>query len=612
MIEFPMEFLFIAGLLCLLIPQRLKLLTKAVALAASSFALVLELFNLFRPFTLSHTGFFTYTNFSGLIGLGCAFFCFIVVFYSLKYADSFEKLNQYYGFILWCTGFSLFAAYSSSLITLTIFWGLSGLMLYLLANLTPHASNTAKKSFIFLGGSDALMILGVAIYGMTAGSFDIYGGASRLPLSGAPTGVIVSFLCLSAAALTKAGAMPFHTWIPDFAQDVPMSLTAFLPASVDKLLGIFLLTLICHQLFILNVSMTVLLLFIGSFTVISAVYMAMAQHDMKKLLAYHAVSQVGYMVIGIASGTAIGIAGGVFHMVNHAIYKSSLFLSGGAVEHRTGTTDLNKLGGLSKYMPGTFAVCLIAALSISGIPPLNGFVSKWMVFQGLFQQVINLELVPGLRLAFLAALAVAMFGSALTLASFVKLLHSVFLGQPSEEVVAARGKIKEVGFSMLFPMSILAFLCVLFGVAAYSIPLKGLILPALFGFGVYFEPIQNLLQPGPALVIVLAGSALGLLIYLASRLSARKDTAFAGSEDLPVEARFEGTEFYKSVTEIGIFKWIYRLAEKKYFDIYNLSTKFVLGLGGVLSELHTGSIRTYILWFLLGFAVIFYVLARSL
>jgi formate hydrogenlyase subunit 3/multisubunit Na+/H+ antiporter MnhD subunit len=384
-----------------------------------------------------------------------------------------------------------------------------------------------------------------------------------------------------------------------------MSITAFLPGALDKLLGIFLLTIICQQLFVIGTAMTILLLAVGAFTIISAVFMAMAQHDMRKLLAYHAVSQVGYMVIGIASGTAIGIAGAVFHMLNNTIYKSALFLTGGAVEHRTGTTDLGRLGGLSKYMPVTFVICVIASLSISGIPPLNGFVSKWMVYQGLFQQVTNPDFANPARACFAIALAVAMFGSALTLASFIKVLHSVFLGQPSGAKNLEEGKPREVGFTMLLPMGILALLCVIFGITAYTVPLKTLILPALFPFGIYLEPMSNLWQPGPALALIILGIILGLIVYFVSNAKVRRDIPFTGGENPTPEGRFEGLEFYKSVNEIGLFSYIYRLAEKKYFDIYDIFTKLVLGIGAVLSELHTGSVRTYMLWFILGFIAIF-------
>ena len=239
--------------------------------------------------------------------------------------------------------------------------------------------------------------------------------------------------------------MPLHTWIPDCAEKAPIPVTAFLPASLDKLLGIYLLARIVMNIFVMNKAMNIVLLAVGAITIIAAVMMALVQHNLKKLLSYHAVSQVGYMVLGIGTANPIGIAGGIFHMLNHAIYKSCLFLSGGNVEQESKTTDLSKLGGLAKFMPITFITFLIASLSISGIPPFNGFVSKWMVYQGLVQRLT----VNGERLTTIICLVAAMIGSALTLASFMKLVHATFLGQLAKGQTTKR--INEASWTMWLP-----------------------------------------------------------------------------------------------------------------------------------------------------------------
>lgn len=600
-LEYPIAILFLIGLLCLILPARFRALIQAVALPGSLYALGAGIYGFLFPPASSLTGFLAYRPFSAAVALGCAFFCFIVVCYSLRYARSVEKLNLYYAYIFWSTAFSLGTVYSTNLVILLIFWGLAGLMLYLLAGLAPGAANAAKKSFVFIGGSDSLMVLGIALLWAITGSFDLY--SIRIPLASAPLPAAAAFLLLVIAALTKAGAVPFHTWIPDFAEKSPLSLTAFLPASLDKLLGIFLLVLITNQLFVLNTAMSFLLLLIGAVTVISAVYMAMIQHDMRRLLSYHAVSQVGYMVLGIATGSALGIAGGVFHMFNHAIYKSALFLSAGAVEDRTGTTNLDRLGGLSRYLPVTFIVCLIASLSISGVPPFNGFASKWMIYQSLLYSYTGAA--PALiKYSALVFLIVALFGSALTLASFMKLIHSVFLGQPAEKPGEGAAKYKEVSFTMLLPMTILAALCVLFGVFPAAIALKGFVLPALSTFNLQLPGIPGLWLSGTATVFIVAGLLLGVILYFVSGLKPRTDRPFTGGEEVPLEARAAGTEFYKTVSDIGFFKTMYALAEKKFFDLYDLLTGAALGCGGFLSRAHTGSLQTYLLFFILGFTVI--------
>ncbi len=171
-------------------------------------------------------------------------------------------------------------------------------------------------------------------------------------------------------------------------------MSALLPASVDKLLGIYLLSRLVLNVFDrVSLGLNVLLMIIGAVTIVAGCGHGLVQHDLRKLLSFHAVSQVGYMILGIGTGTAIGIAGGLFHMLNNAIYKGALFLTAGAVEKRAGTMDLAELGGLGRMMPFTFATFGIAALAISGIPPLNGFVSKWMVYQGIVDAGIGRYLI---------------------------------------------------------------------------------------------------------------------------------------------------------------------------------------------------------------------------
>ncbi len=232
-------------------------------------------------------------------------------------------------------------------------------------------------------------------------------------------------------AIGKAGVMPFHTWIPDAAIDAPVAFMAFMPAAFEKLLGIYLLARLSLDVFKLEKGgdMSILMMTVGAVTIVLAVMMALIQKDFKRLLSYHAVSQVGYMILGIGTGVAVGIAGGIFHMINHAMYKCGLFLSAGSVEHRMGTTEMKKLGGLAREMPLTAAGFTVCALAISGVWPLNGFVSKEMVFHGALESGYTVFAVA------------AWLGAIFTFASFLKAGHSVFFGKPGEARPA--GKVKE-------------------------------------------------------------------------------------------------------------------------------------------------------------------------
>jgi len=445
-----------------------------------------------------------------------------------------------------------------------------------------------------VGGSDCLFILGIGIIWLLTGSFQMDNINVHLtgPLS------TIAFISLAIASFAKAGVMPMHTWIPDMAMTAPVSITGFLPGSLDKLLGIYFLARISIDIFVMNNPMGKLLLIIGAVTIVGGVMMALVQHDLKRLLSYHAVSQAGYMVLGIGTGNPVGIAGGLFHMLNNAIYKFGLFLSGGAVENKERTTDLDRLGGLARFMPITFITCLIAALSISGVPPFNGFVSKWMVYQGV------IELGKGGDRLWIVWLVAAMFGSALTLASFMKLMHCVFLGSPSVTTQSSGAKRNEVSFVMWLPMVILAILCITFGVFAYRVPLKNFIFSAVPGIS-----FLGFWSPGLATLLIIMGIILGIIIYFIGNTKAvRLDTAYVGGEIISRDSRVSGVEFYDTIKDLGTFKEIYRQAEKKLFDIYDWGAKFVFFLIRGLRRIHSGALPMYLFWSLFGMLILFIIM----
>jgi formate hydrogenlyase subunit 3/multisubunit Na+/H+ antiporter MnhD subunit len=378
-----------------------------------------------------------------------------------------------------------------------------------------------------------------------------------------------------------------------------------LPAAIDKLLGIYLLVIIVREIFVLqSAALSLILAMIGAATIIIAVMIAMVQHNLKKLLSYHAISQVGYMVLGIATGTTVGIAGGIFHMLNHAIYKCCLFLCGGAVEQAAGTPELDKLGGLGKKMSITFTTCLIAALSISGIPPFNGFVSKWMIYQGVIE--MGTARTGGAAKLWPIWLTCAMFGSALTLASFVKLIHSVFLSRLPQELK----NVKEVSPLQTFPMIVLASLCVFFGIF-YHVPLKLFIYPALNikPDTVIFGTWDSIL----ATTLMAFGIILGLLILLIGLL-ARKTrevpTWTCGEVQTNEQMTIPGTHFYKTVSDMSGLKQLYTSQEKGHFDLYNQSGKAGLALTEFLRWLHSGVLPMYLTWVTLGLLVILFILCK--
>jgi multicomponent Na+:H+ antiporter subunit A len=499
------------------------------------------------------------------------------------------RAKNYYPYFLVTIGCSYGAVLADNLLLFITFWGILGITLYkLIPGNSEESSATAKKTLILIGASDSIMLIGIALIWRLTGSLNI--SATALPTDNVLT--VTAFLALMIGSFTKAGAFPFHTWVPDYAQNAPASSSALLPASLDKLLGIYFLARLTSGMFILNKWLTLLLLSIGVITIISAVMMALVQHNYKRLLGFHAVSQVGYMILGLGLGSPIGIAAGLFHMINHALYKSGLLLSAGCIEYRTGKENIDDLGGLSRTMPLTFFSALIFAMAISGVPPLNGFASKWMIYQGIIDFGIGSDLPNKLWILWLGF---AVLGSALTLASFIKLIGGIFLSRGKPDFK----NIKEVPILMWLPLLILALFCIVFGILATNIIVPKLFMPITGEFqftGFWNSSLVSLL--------VLTSIVLGIIVYLATSLKKfRTEDSFIGGEKIQDETGYPTPEFYKTISEIGFFSWMYKKAEKKWFDIYDLSKQFVLWLSHQLSEAHTGVLPAYVIWIFAGLII---------
>jgi NADH-quinone oxidoreductase subunit L len=541
--------------------------------------------------------------FSGFILLGLSGFLFLIVLYSTVKMAKVPRHREYYAYVFLTAAFANGAVLANNFVPLVFFW--EGLLLTLYGLITiggGQSHRTAVKSFIIGGFCDFCMIMGIGIL------WHLTQTLRMSDVSISPTGLgAASFILMMIGAIGKAGAMPFHTWIPDAATDAPVTVMAFIPAAFEKLLGIYFLARISLDFFKLeaNSTLCIVLMTIGAATIVLAVFMALIQKDLKKLLSFHAVSQVGYMILGIGTGIPIGIAGGIFHMINHAMYKCGLFLSAGSVEHRLGTTELKKLGGLRKEMPVTaigFAVC---ALAISGIWPLNGFVSKEMIFHGAME--------TGHTIFAIAAWVGAIF----TLASFLKAGHSVFLGPRSQEVP----KTRESEGLILIPILILAALCILFGV--YNpLPLKNFIEPIFAGRGIAAEHLNfskhalDLFNPVAGISVLCLLIALGIHLYGWNRAQKKAYLASEMIHNLPVlktlyrwsEARvFDGYEqgirFLKLLSRV-LFIGIDRTVDFFYEKVVTATGK---ALAQGLKKAHNGHYANYLAWCISGLVVIVWV-----
>ncbi len=331
-----------------------------------------------------------------------------------------------------------------------------------------------KAGFIyFIASHCATFFLFVMFFLMahTAGSMD-FDAMARTAFPPLLSGVI--FLLALAGFGVKAGFVPLHIWLPYAHPAAPAHISALMSGITIKM-GIY---GICRVLWILGALPLwcgYLLLIIGVVSGVMGVLYALGQHELKKLLAYHSIENIGIIALGLGVGllgrgcgipflAVLGFGGGLLHVVNHSLFKGLLFLGAGSVIHRTHSGEMDQLGGLAKSMPVTSALFMIGALSICGLPLFNGFISEFMIYFGLFQGILGLPL-PGVIFCSLGVLALALMG-ALALACFCKVYGTVFSGEPREdfkEPVSSRTE----GTSrwMLAPMMILAGLCVWIGLA---------------------------------------------------------------------------------------------------------------------------------------------------
>jgi len=488
-------------------------------------------------------------QFSSFILLAVSCFAFLIVIYSLVFMKNHKNEKLFYAYLLLTVALVSGAVLANNLVVLLFFWeGLLAALFGMIMTGGKSVYPTAVKAFILSAVADFCMLLGV---GMT---IVLAGGVSRMDainhLSMNSWGGF-AFIMLMIGAIAKAGSMPFHSWIPDAANDTPLPFMAFLPAALDKLLGIYFLARISLDLFDFKpgTSISVVMMTIGAVTILVAVMMALIQKDFKRLLSYHAISQVGYMILGIGTALPIGIVGGLFHMINHAMYKSCLFLTGGSVEKQTGTTDLNKLGGLGRKMPITFICFLVAAAAISGVPPFNGFFSKELIFDG----ALETGGISGGVFYFAALL-----GAFLTAASFLKLGHAAFLGKETTQTK----KVKESSWIMLLPMIIIASGCVIFGVYN-ALPLQHLIEPIIGNRleGTYAGLPHNWM-------LVLVSSIVLVLAFLNHLYGIKRTGKSIGAVD--------------HIHYAPGLKTIYKYAELRYFDPYNIGLN-IINIGAKIS-----------------------------
>jgi hydrogenase-4 component B len=350
-------------------------------------------------------------------------------------------------------------------------WELMTLATAALVATQHEVADTRRAAYLYL-------VMSHVATGALIGAFFILASASgSVSFSALLAGDVLSgpvrdtvFLLFLLGFGVKAGIIPLHIWLPEAHPAAPSSISALMSGVLIKT-GIYGIVRFCaFGLGNPPLSWGVLVLLMGAVSAVLGVLYALVQHDLKRLLAYHSIENIGIILLGVGAGmiavadgqqtlAALGIAAGLFHVLNHAVFKALLFLGAGSVVTATGTRQIEALGGLLRGMPWTGVCFLIGAVAISGLPPLNGFASEWLAFQALFQG-FPASTEPVIHLLFPIAAALLALTGALAAACFVKAFGVGFLALP-RSVAAATAR--EVPWSMCAPQVVLAALCVWLG-----------------------------------------------------------------------------------------------------------------------------------------------------
>ena len=346
----------------------------------------------------------------------------IIVLYSFGYVSHYKNQDEYYTMVVLFLGAMMGLVFAGNLILLYVFWEITGIASWRLIGFfrTDRDVTRADKAFLVTAFGALAMLLGFILLGHSAGSFDMaavkaYVGSQPLP------SLAVALILMG--ILSKSATLPFHTWLPD-AGVAPAPVTALLHAAVLVKIGVYVFARLFIVNFVLGPEWRTAVLIIAAASALVSAAAALVETDLKRIIAYSTISQIGFIFLGFAVANEMAVAGALLYILMHGIAKGGLFLCAGIVEQNTHNKDITKMGGLAKTMPYTAFAFLFCAFSVMGIPPFGGFFSKYMVIGGAMNGGdlwITLTFVVG---AFM------------TIAYLLRVFNKVFLGSPVREPVA--------------------------------------------------------------------------------------------------------------------------------------------------------------------------------
>lgn len=510
--------------------------------------------------------------------------------YSLGYMKGERGFQRYYAFLSLFTMSMMGLVVATNIFQMYLFWELVGVSSYLLIGFyytKKEAVAASKKAFIVTRFADLGFLVGILFYGYYAGTFSFTPDVQLLAAAGAMIPLALGLMFIGGAG--KSAMFPLHIWLPD-AMEGPTPVSALIHAATMVVAGVYLVA----RMFPLFVGYAPEVLhwtaYIGAFTALYAAVVACVQSDIKRVLAFSTISQIGFMIVALGVCTSadphtggLGYMASMFHLFTHAMFKALLFLGAGCIIHAVHSNEMSAMGGLRRYMPVTHATFLIACLAIAGIWPLSGFFSKDEILTACF--------------AFSPVMGWVMTGIAgLTAFYMFRLYYNIFWGRENRELHAAH-RPHEAPLTMTLP---LLFLSAVTCVAGF-IPFGKLVSSDGTAYAIHIDRGVA----GVSLCVAAAAIALATWMYLRERQTVADAlaTRFRGLHKAAYH-RFYIDEVYQFVTHRVIFACI--SAPVAWFDrhvvdgLMNLVARVTNGAAYVIRDMQSGSVQRYCIWFLGG------------
>ena len=537
-------------------------------------------------------------SFSWIFGLLIAVLLPLVALYSIPYMKGQDRLGWFYMLFLFSVGGMYGILMAGDWLTLFIFWEIMTWSSYLIViyRRSEDAPRVGLKYLIFSAIGAYSLLTAIVLIGANVHSLSISKFFEVLPMHSLGFKVLIGSLMLIGFGV-KAAVMPLHVWAPDAYSTTPMNYTSMFSGALSKMgiygIGLIVINLYYHS----GISLAgEIVAWFGAITAVLATYYALIQKDAKRLMAWSSVAQLGYIVAGLGIGTKLSVFAGIYLAVLHGLFKANLFMAIGAVERQAGTTNFSELRALIRKMPWTFFSALISVIVLAGIPPLSGFVGKWMLYESMITSGHYVIVV----FLFLASVAGFLYA--------FRFLFGVFLGQEEKEFE----HVKEANPFMTVPMLLIALFLIVLGtfpgimfkyiarsmadLGFYGVTYKMSVLTNDWGQSINMQYIAASL----VIVFVLFLIVLTWVAYKNSRNVTTKDIHTSGEPPSEEDNYHFSENFYRPFQRAFAFVYKYAIT-----PVYNEFARGIEDFFQYVRRLYTGNAQTYALYVLLFLAILF-------